>query len=395
MSRDPAPGTVVFDHVTKTYALGQHRAYLAAAWPFGSGVRSERTMDALHDVSFSIGPGESYALVGANGAGKSTALKCLAGVTQPTSGTVRRGGRVVALIELGIGFHPDLSGLENARFAVAIAGIRGAAAKRVVDAAVEFSELEKFVDTPVKRYSSGMYARLSFGIAANLPADILIVDEILAVGDLAFQRKCYRHLGQLRREQGATLLFVSHNDWVLKETCERGGLLVQGELVMEGRLAALLDAYHAMPATAGGSRVVQQEGQQVAISDMDLAPAGSRTVRLHEPLTVTCLLTVQEEVDRPVLGVAVANKDRQLVWACYSDEQGVTFEPGNTYAVRVTIPDMTLLPGPALVEMIAFDRASPVVESQRMFDITVESDEKVGSDWEHGLVHTPSIWEVT
>lgn len=382
-------GAVQFDGVTKEYRLGKPRAFLAAAMPWGDGVGKGDRLKALDDVTFSIEPGESFALIGANGAGKSTALKCLAGVTHPTRGEVRKGGRVVALIELGIGFHPDLSGLENAKFAATISGLRGAAARRLVEQAVEFAEIERFATTPVKRYSSGMYARLSFGIAAHLPADILIVDEILAVGDLAFQRKCYQHLSGLRRNDGVTLMFVSHNDWVLKETCERGVLINHGRVTAEGPVKALLDTYHAAPDPLTPSE--QTTSERIKVGQIDTVPAGTRSVGLHEPLTLECEVTVAPGTEHAVVGLAWANKDRQLLWASYSDEQGVRLKPGK-HVLRIVVEDVNALPGPNLLEVLAFDRTSPVIEQSRMFDIMVVGEELPGGNWDHGLVDVPTQW---
>jgi lipopolysaccharide transport system ATP-binding protein len=392
MSRDLERGAVVFDGVTKEYRLGKPRAFLAAALPWGDGVGRGERLRALDDVSFEIAPGESFALIGANGAGKSTALKCLAGVAKPTRGRVAKGGRVVALIELGIGFHPDLSGLENAHFAATIAGVRGAERRRLVERAVEFAEIERFATTPVKRYSSGMFARLSFGIAAHLPADILIVDEILAVGDLAFQRKCYAHLSGLRRDEGVTLMFVSHNDWVLKETCERGALLRHGQVVAQGPVSMLLDTYHAAPdPLRSGDKT---DGVRIKVGAVDVVPAGTREVALHEPLTIECEVTVGEGTESPVLGLAWANKDRQLLWASYSDEQGIALTPGR-HVLRIVIEDVNALPGPNLLEVLAFDRSSPVIEESRLFDITVLGEERATGNWDHGLYDVPTQWSET
>ncbi|MDT7537953.1 MAG: lipopolysaccharide transport system ATP-binding protein [Actinomycetota bacterium] len=391
MSREAPAGAVVFDSVTKEYRLGKPRAFLAAAMPFGDGIGRGERFKALDDVSFEVQPGEAFALIGANGAGKSTALKCLAGVTAPTRGTVRRGGRVVALIELGIGFHSDLSGIENARFAGHLAGLRGRAVDELVERAVEFAELERFATTPVKRYSSGMYARLGFGIAANLPADILIVDEVLAVGDLAFQRKCYAHLMGLRKEQGVTLLFVSHNDWVLKETCESGALLSHGRVLGTGSVSRLLEQYHAEP-DAGRARDATG-GARIKIGQIDTVPAGVRSVGLHESLTIECEVSVSPESEHAVVGLAWANKDRQLLWGSYSDEAGLAL-PAGTYRVQMTIEDVNALPGPNLLEVLAFDRTSPVVEQSRIFDIAVEGEQRESGNWDHGLIDVPTVWSV-
>lgn len=284
MLREVRRGAVLFERVWKEYVLGRPRAHLAAAAPFGSGLgRGERVV-ALRDVSFEIEPGQAFALMGPNGAGKSTALKCLAGVTYPTRGCAVAGGRVVALLELAIGFHPDLSGRENAEFAGAVAGVRRNALRQMVEGAFAFAELERFASTPVKRYSSGMIARLSFGISAHLPADVLLVDEILAVGDFAFARKCYEHLRALRQMHGTTLVFVSHNEWMLKETCDDALLLRSGEVHAVGPVRSVIEQYHAQSQAANTN--VTLGANRIRIADVALEP-GTGTIDLHGRLEIS------------------------------------------------------------------------------------------------------------
>ena len=388
-------GSVVLESVSKRYALGKRRAYLSSAWPFGQGTPHGETMSALDDVSFEVKPGDAFALIGANGAGKSTILKCIAGVTRPTSGRVESSGRLAALIELGIGFHVDMTGRENARFAATIAGLRGKDARRAVDEAIEFSEISRFIDTPVKRYSSGMYARLSFALAACLPADILLVDEILAVGDLAFQRKCFRYLAELRNKRGTTLICVSHSDWIVKETCTTGVLMMGGRAVGQGELTPLLQAYHALPgalASRGGERT--DAHHNMTIDSVDLVPAGTRELWLHEAFTVAADIWSSTEVEKPVFAVNVANKDRQLIFGVYSDREGVDLVPGQSQHVRVTVPDLPLLPGPAVLEILVFDRAVPIIEGRVEIPVEVNSRGPVDVAWEFGLVHARSDWSL-
>ena len=390
MSHSAEKGAVEFVGVTKRYAMGKRRAYFAAAWPFGPGVSPKNSLAALDDVSFRVEPGESFALVGGNGAGKSTALKCLARLTRPTSGRIVAGGRIVPLVELGVGFHPDLSGLDNIRFAAALAGLRGRAVDDLIDAAIDFSELAQFIDTPVKHYSSGMFARLSFAVAANLPAEILIVDEVLAVGDVAFQRKCYRRLAELRKEQGRTLIFVSHNEWALKETCERGVLLSHGRIVKEGDVGQLLRSYHGIRTEHGPEDI---KGVNLQFGNVDLVPEGTRRIRLHGPLVVECEITIAPEVARGTVAVALKDKDRQMIWAVYSDQGGPELPAGGTYLLRISIDDVGMLPGPGTLEVVAFDRSSPVIEAARILEIEVVG-EGIETAWGAGLVHTPSRWEI-
>jgi len=188
---------------------------------------------ALNDVSFEIKHGEVVGIIGRNGAGKSTLLKVLAHITDPTRGRVILHGRVGSLLEVGTGFHPELTGRDNIYLNGAILGMKRAEIERKFDEIVAFSEIERFLDTPVKRYSSGMYVRLAFAVAAHLEPEILVVDEVLAVGDAEFQKKCLGKMGAVAKE-GRTVLFVSHNTSAIKSLCQRGIMLLHGNLVFDG-----------------------------------------------------------------------------------------------------------------------------------------------------------------
>jgi lipopolysaccharide transport system ATP-binding protein len=197
---------------------------------------------ALRDIGFEVERGETFGIIGHNGAGKSTLLKLLSRVTPPTEGEIRLRGRVGALLEVGTGFHAELTGRENVYLNGAVLGMRRAEIARKFDEIVEFAEVERFIDTPVKRYSSGMYLRLAFSVAAHLEPDVLIVDEVLSVGDLAFQEKC---LGRMERVagEGRTVLFVSHNLTAVQKLCPRSMLLARGEKLIEGATTEVIDAY--------------------------------------------------------------------------------------------------------------------------------------------------------
>ncbi len=203
---------------------------------------SAETIWALKDLSCDIRHGDIVALIGANGAGKSTLLKILSRITGPTTGRAEIYGRVGSLLEVGTGFHPELSGRENIYLNGTILGMKRAEIDRQFDAIVDFSGISKFIDTPVKHYSSGMYVRLAFGVAAHLESEILIVDEVLAVGDAAFQQKCLRKIRNVVNE-GRTVLFVSHNLPVLKSLCHRGFVFQQGHLLFDGSVGDAIDYY--------------------------------------------------------------------------------------------------------------------------------------------------------
>jgi lipopolysaccharide transport system ATP-binding protein len=234
---------IVVDSLSKSYQIGRkadaHASFRdaivgAVTSPFrklkrlGGEAPSDETFWALKDVSFEVQPGEVVGVIGRNGAGKSTLLKILSRITEPTSGEVRLRGRVASLLEVGTGFHPELSGRENIYLNGAILGMKRAEIDRKFDEIVAFAEIEKFLYTPVKRYSSGMYVRLAFSVAAHLDSEILIVDEVLAVGDAEFQKKCLGKMKDVTQKSGKTVLFVSHNMAAVSALCSRGIVLRNG-----------------------------------------------------------------------------------------------------------------------------------------------------------------------
>jgi lipopolysaccharide transport system ATP-binding protein len=241
---------IEFDHVSKTYQLGKKRGSLREAiaqtassmFQRGSARNADNIFYALDDVSFKVETGDTLGIIGHNGAGKSTILKLLSKVTFPSSGNIRTKGRVAALIELGAGFHPELSGHDNIYLNASILGLN----RRVIDSCysdiVEFAGLEKFIDTPIKHYSSGMYVRLAFAVAAHIEADVLLVDEVLSVGDTAFQQKCLAKMEELRN-RGTTIILVSHNLWTVESFCKRALLLRHGQIETEGNTSEVIQVY--------------------------------------------------------------------------------------------------------------------------------------------------------
>jgi lipopolysaccharide transport system ATP-binding protein len=198
---------------------------------------------SLRDINFQVEQGDAVAIIGRNGAGKSTLLKLLSQITAPTTGRIRAHGRIASLLEVGTGFHPELTGRENIFLNGAILGMRKNEIKRKFDEIVDFSGVERYIDTPVKRYSSGMYVRLAFAVAAHLESEILIVDEVLAVGDAEFQRKCLGKMGEVRKGEGRTVLFVSHNMSAVSALCNSGIYLKNGEMVDKGSISSVISSY--------------------------------------------------------------------------------------------------------------------------------------------------------
>jgi lipopolysaccharide transport system ATP-binding protein len=261
---------------------------------------------ALDDVSFEVKRGDTLGIVGRNGAGKSTLLKLLSRITQPTRGSIKMRGHVASLLEVGTGFHPELTGRENIFLNGAILGMSRAAIQRNLDAIIDFSEIEQFIDTPVKRYSSGMYVRLAFAVAAHLEPEILIVDEVLAVGDIAFQRKC---LGKMQsvHDSGRTVLFVSHNLTAVSKLCTRCILLTGGRLVADGPTAEVLNEYvSAVSANRKPSREYPLPGTpfQARIRRVSVINAGGKISSTQE-LTEKFAIEVDYELAAPVEGLSV------------------------------------------------------------------------------------------
>ena len=221
--------------------LGQPDPYLKIGQTNDRTTKGESdVVYSLQDINFEIEQGDAVGIIGRNGAGKSTLLKILSRVTAPTTGRIQVKGRVASLLEVGTGFHPELSGRENIYLNGAILGMRKKEITRKLDEIIDFSGVERYIDTPVKRYSSGMYVRLAFAVAAHLESEILIVDEVLAVGDAEFQKKCLGKMGEVSKGDGRTVLFVSHNMAAVKSLCKSGILLRNGQLSFSGETASVV-----------------------------------------------------------------------------------------------------------------------------------------------------------
>lgn len=238
---------ITFNHVTKQYILQDDRTFKDLVPNLLRGKPWARKFTAISDVSFTITEGETVGFVGKNGAGKSTLLKLIAGVTYPSKGTARIAQKVAPLIELGAGFHHELSGYENIFLNAAILGMHKQEIKSKVQSIIEFSELEEFIHAPVKRYSTGMYMRLAFAIAIHIDAPILLIDEVLAVGDIEFQKKCLLHLEEMKQRRDKTIIFVSHDETALKGFCDRAILLDKGTLIADDHPEKVFKIYHKLP----------------------------------------------------------------------------------------------------------------------------------------------------
>jgi lipopolysaccharide transport system ATP-binding protein len=323
---------------------------------------------ALRDVSFDVAPGEVLGVIGRNGAGKSTLLKIMSEITEPTEGEVRLRGRTASLLEVGTGFHPELSGRENIFLNGAILGMRRAEIARKFDEIVAFAEVDEFIDTPVKRYSSGMYVRLAFAVAAHLEPEILIIDEVLAVGDHEFQQKCLGKMREVAQQEGRTVIFVSHNMAAVSRLCHRALHLEAGRIAAAGPSGEIVTGYlnrvaaaHSewqRPATLVGKvpapKVVFQRG---AILDANGSPAG--VLAYSSPVTV--LLECEERgTTAPwVLRVSVYDRQGNELFSTHDTETVPLCRPkvGQTLRARCRIPGGLLMPGTYTVGVSACELA--------------------------------------
>ena len=310
----------------------------------GSGQPSNSFIWALKDVSFEIKHGEVVGIVGRNGAGKSTLLRILSRITSPTAGYAEVKGQVGSLLEVGTGFHTELTGRENIYLNGAILGMRKKEIDRKFDEIVAFSEIEKFIDTPVKYYSSGMYVRLAFAVAAHMEPEILMVDEVLAVGDAAFQKKCLGKMGDAAKE-GRTVLFVSHNMAAIGRLCGRCILLGNGRIAAEGHTRQVIDTYLSNLSSTeadvecGCDRAKAVQIRRIRLLDYD----GRTTLELDRARPFRVLVEVEAHQEASNGEIAVSLETLDSVRICDSVsademEQYISFESGATYLAEVEFP---------------------------------------------------------
>ncbi|MDT4939071.1 MAG: type transport system ATP-binding protein [Pseudonocardiales bacterium] len=306
---------------------------------------------ALRDVSFEIPTGSTFGLIGENGSGKSTLLKCIAKILRPDTGSIRSAGSLAALLELGSGFHPELSGRENVYLNGSILGMRKADIDAKLEGIVDFAGIAEFIDQPVKNYSSGMYVRLGFSIAINVEPDILLVDEVLAVGDANFQDKCMDKFAEFRRS-GKTVVIVSHAMGSMRSLCDEAVWLSHGKVQAAGGAAEIVDDY---VDTGHAEREVIQSGAtrwgsgEVRLTDVELlGPNGSPARHLHtgDAITLRMHYDAKEPIPRPVFGFSLENIEGVYVWAHNTFDAGfVPDEIDGIGSVDLHIPALMLQPG--------------------------------------------------
>jgi ABC-type polysaccharide/polyol phosphate transport system ATPase subunit len=354
---------------------------------------SQEEFWALKEVGFEIQQGEAVGIIGRNGAGKSTLLKLLSRITEPTTGSISVKGRVASLLEVGTGFHPELTGRENIFLNGSVMGMSRAEIKKKFDEIVAFAEVEKFLDTPVKRYSSGMYVRLAFSVAAHLEPEILIVDEVLAVGDSAFQKKCLGKMGDVATKEGRTVLFVSHSMQAIAKLTKRCILLAQGNIQFDGSTDKAVQLY------IGGQK---DDGGQPAFYQAPLHKTGNHVAwaRVHasegsihcwgQPITFEFALQVDDPNERLRFLVEVLNELQQPITKFYFfDPQAPYFREAGLFVLRCHVPKFRLYMGSYTLRSWFFESgAHTLLESLSNicpFEVSMGSIERpglVGYEWQ-------------
>jgi ABC-type polysaccharide/polyol phosphate transport system ATPase subunit len=398
---------IEFDHVSKQFRLHRDRPrsfqeLFLNTLRMRGGSKAE-TIWSLRDVSFTVERGEMVGLVGPNGAGKSTALKLISRIIAPTHGRVLVQGKVTGLLELGAGFHPDLTGRENVYLNGAMLGMSRKQVDQRLKAIVTFAELEQFIDVPVKHYSSGMYMRLGFATAVYADADVLLVDEVLAVGDQAFQSKCYQRINELRCA-GTTILFVSHDAATVRRMCDRAVFLDKGQVRSIGAADDVIADYmdyvwqeRSLRDDQAQERTEQRWGSGEAVIEdvVFLARDGSeqRVFRTGEPFVARIRYQARQRVERPTFGVAIYRDDDTHVNGPNSviDDCHIPAIEGHgqmDYGVEA----LPLLPGHYEFTAAIYDHSSthPYDHRHRAFTFEVQPG-PMGS--REGIVHIPSTWE--
>jgi lipopolysaccharide transport system ATP-binding protein len=358
--------------------------------------RKEESFWALKDVSLQVLEGEVLGLIGRNGAGKTTLLKILSRITRPTVGWAEIHGRVGSLLEVGTGFHPELTGRENTFLSGAILGMGKSEIVRKFDEIVAFAELEKFIDTPVKHYSSGMYVRLAFAVAAHLEPQILLVDEVLAVGDINFQKKCLGKMGDVARA-GRTIILVSHQLNQIRRLCHRAVWIDDGQVRNDGNTHEVVSAYESAMARGdsnghSSARTTNSKGGFLRWEIVDPHSNESHFLNSLDPVTLKFIVVVHQPIRRGHHGIALFNAERQLIWAWAAEN--LQLEIGK-HDLCYTFPMLPLRPGPYSWHVSLYEEGQEVDAWECLPEMVVatETHQHQYDHW-NGILNMPSRFEI-
>jgi ABC-2 type transport system ATP-binding protein len=356
-----------------------------------------RTRDlwALKDVDLNVEPGQTFGVVGPNGSGKSTLLKLIAGIFAPSTGRLELEGRVGSLIEIGAGFHPEFTGVENVYLNAAIYGLKRSYVERHLDEIIGFAELEQFKDVPVRTYSSGMYMRLGFSVAMHIQPDILLLDEVLAVGDEAFQQKCFGRIGDFKRA-GGTIVFVSHDPSAVERLCDRAIMLERGRVMEEGPAGDVIRAYHRRLVTGPAESAARRDGGSSHLCRVHEVRAvggdGSARDRFTEgePMALEVWLYAEEETDEASVTVGIRDADGRPVGS--QTLEGMLLRPGRLERLRLNFPGLPMREGRFFVDVgvMSRDRDVELALAERALELSVFGSDTAGS----GPIRLGGTWEL-
>src|SRR5579863_5212085 len=349
----------------------------------------QETFWALKDVSLEVKEGEVLGLIGRNGAGKTTLLKILSRITRPTTGHAEIRGHVRSLLEVGTGFHGELTGRENTYFSGSLLGMKKREIDQKLHEIIAFAEIEKFIDTPVKHYSSGMYVRLAFAVAAHLEPEILLVDEVLAVGDINFQKKCFGRMSDVARA-GRTVILVSHQLGQIRRLCQRVVWIDAGSVRRDASAQDVVNAYETAMSAGEftSSDRSNMGGQKARFVRWEIAGEAPHSITLFGPVRIHFYLEVTEPIHRGHHGIALFNSERQLIWGKAADDLVLT--PG-THRFTYEFPSLPLRPGPYSWLVSLFDGTEQIEMWEGVPEMGVATDslQHPRDEWS-GILNLPS-----
>jgi lipopolysaccharide transport system ATP-binding protein len=394
------------DTLTDVFVSSIHRASRRLRGQATHAADLNATIWALKDVSFDVKRGEAVGIIGRNGAGKTTLLKILSLITEPTEGYAKVRGRVGSLLEVGTGFHSELTGRENIYLNGAILGMKKTEIDRKFDEIVAFAEVEKFLDTPVKHYSSGMYVRLAFAVAAHLEPEILLIDEVLAVGDIDFQKKC---LGSMQSvaNSGRTVLVVSHNMALIESLCGDAIWLDKGEIRSRGPARDVVADYVTQPRLSRSEDLLHHPGRRLnttaRFSSIQITTSGDdgQDIKMGGGITVRLGIVADQPIQKPWIGIQIRTPFNQLLFHIANREAGYELSPiyGN-YVVSCHVEKLNLLPGRYTLDLILADMSNTLydeVPAAAYFDVRPSDVLGTGMPMgkEYGIVFFSSRWELS
>jgi lipopolysaccharide transport system ATP-binding protein len=379
-------GTIVVSKLGKAYKQYPTRWSRLLEWVTPGNAKRHQLKWVLQDINFTVSAGEAVGIIGINGAGKSTLLKLITGTTQPTTGSVHMTGRVAAMLELGMGFHPDFTGRQNAFMAGQLLGISSEDIARLMPEIEAFAEIGDYIDQPVRVYSSGMQMRLAFSVATAIRPDILIVDEALSVGDAYFQHKSFDRIREFRKH-GTTLLIVSHDKGAIQSICDRAILLNAGHLAMEGEPEAVMDYYNAMLADHQNQEVKQEvredgkvqtisgtgDAMVTAITLVDSQDSPLEVVDVGQPVRLRITVQANKDIERLVLGYGIKDRLGQVIYGTNThlkEQPLVDVSSGDQFHFEIAFP-ANLGPGTYSVQTALVSNDSHLVNNYEWRDLAL------------------------